>query len=156
MRALLLELRPQALEVDGIVMTLERRSEVPDQRHRINVELADVSEPDVPIGPIGPTHALYRIPQEALNSIVKYAQATQVHVRLSRNADGVMLKSTAEGHGFATDEHVPGHFGLDSTHEQTAQIGGPFDVRSESGAATTIQVTLRRPAIGESKGDDER
>ena len=44
--------------------------------------------------------ALYRIAQEALQNVVKHAQATQAEVELRCDAARVLLRVTDDGRGF--------------------------------------------------------
>lgn len=46
---------------------------------------------------------LYRILQELLNNIVKYAGATEVHIHLKKNEDGLTLTVEDNGRGFDSD-----------------------------------------------------
>ncbi len=89
---------------------------------------------------------LYRIAQEALNNLVKHAQATEAQVRLKRAAEGVKLTIADNGRGF--DPHLvassssKGGFGLTSMAERVRLLNGALVVRSAPGAGTTIEVTL--------------
>lgn len=73
MRALIFELRPEALESEGLIAALERRAAALRARHGISVNLECPDEPDVLLGT---KEALYRIAQEALQNMVKHARGT--------------------------------------------------------------------------------
>ena len=72
MRALIFELRPESLEMEGLVVALTKQVEALRVRHGIEVELSLCDEPDVPLAV---KEALYRIAQEALHNAVKHARA---------------------------------------------------------------------------------
>ena len=71
MRALIFELRPESLEMEGLVAALTKQIAALQVRHGIEVELSLCDEPDVPLAV---KEAVYRIAQEALHNAVKHAQ----------------------------------------------------------------------------------
>ncbi|MDQ6725324.1 MAG: GAF domain-containing protein, partial [Actinomycetota bacterium] len=87
---------------------------------------------EVDVEPIDlPTHveaALYRIAQEALQNVVKHAEATSVFVHLARTPTGVRLVVSDDGRGFdeeavttdAEDRHC---YGLVGIRERAELIG---------------------------------
>ena len=95
--------------------------------------------------------ALYRIAQEALQNVVKHADATSVRVRLVRHDDHVTLEVTDDGGGFATDEVGAGDdpdaggYGMRSMTERAELIGGTLDVRSRPGRGTTVAARVAMP-----------
>src|SRR5260370_1434497 len=72
MRALIFELRPESLEIEGLVAALTKQVAVLRTRYKLNVEADLGEEPDLSMEM---KHALYRIAQEALHNIVKHAPA---------------------------------------------------------------------------------
>jgi two-component system NarL family sensor kinase len=88
--------------------------------------------------------ALYRIAQEALQNVVKHADATSVRVRLVQRHHQVTLEVTDDGRGFAShdvgsgDGPDAGGYGMRSMAERAELIGGTFDVRSRLGGGTTV------------------
>ena len=72
MRALIFELRPESLEMEGLVAALTKQIAALQVRHGIEVELNLCDEPDVPLAV---KEAVYRIAQEALHNAVKHAQS---------------------------------------------------------------------------------
>ncbi|RPI32132.1 MAG: PAS domain S-box protein [Chloroflexota bacterium] len=137
MRALLVELRPNAL-VDAPLSTLCRElTEAVTGRARINVQLNVDGErklpPDVQI-------ALYRITQEALNNIVKHSKATQAMVTL-RLGDTVRLTIADNGAGFDSEAVTADHLGLKIMQERAEAIGARLSIYSEPGEGAQISVT---------------
>lgn len=141
MRALIFELRPEALEREGLVQTLQKHADAVKVRHHLRVETELDEEPEVPM-PI--KEALYRIAQEALHNTVKHAGARTIRVSLSSSRDEVILGIDDDGKGFDTSEAFPGHIGLQSMRERATQFGGTIQIQSASGMGTRIIARLPR------------
>jgi signal transduction histidine kinase len=87
--------------------------------------------------------ALYRIAQEALNNVLKHAQARRVAVSLCQDGQGVMLKIVDDGVGY--EPAGPGHsggLGLRGMEERAAEIGARLEIESTACSGTTVRVTL--------------
>jgi signal transduction histidine kinase len=139
MRALIFELRPEALEQDGLVTALERQADLLRARHGLVVELKLGAEPAVPVTV---KEALYRVGQEAFHNVVKHARARRVALSLVSEEDALVLRIEDDGVGFAVDEAFPGHFGLRSMKERVAALDGVIRVESAPGRGTTVDVAL--------------
>lgn len=89
--------------------------------------------------------ALYRIAQEALQNVVKHAEATTVRLSLQSADDGVHLLVADDGVGFVPDA-APGtsarSYGLSGMKERAELIGGHLSVASRKGRGTTIEVVV--------------
>ena len=96
--------------------------------------------------------ALYRIAQEALNNVVKHAQAKQAEVRLkcARETGGdagpgeigpvrVVLTISDDGRGFDPATVSPEHLGLGIIRERAQAIGAALRIESEPGAGTRLR-----------------
>ncbi len=137
MRTLLVELRPQALaEMDlptlirNLIHAFNSHSEVHIES-RIN-NITTLPE-EVHI-------AFYRIAQEALNNIRKYAQATQVTIDFLQHNDHIELKVIDNGIGFAPLTVPAGHLGLKIMRERASDIKGSLDITSCIGQGTTVEL----------------
>lgn len=103
---------------------------------------------DVRVEPVTlPPHvevALYRIAQEALQNVVKHAQATQAQVELRCDAGRALLRVTDDGRGFDTAARPDGaaSYGLRSMTERAEVIGGRLTVTSRPGIGTTVTATV--------------
>lgn len=91
--------------------------------------------------------ALYRISQEALQNIMKHADATHVRVGLQETNDRrVILTISDDGIGFDPSGSVGSlSYGLRGMQERAALIGARLDIRSRLGDGSTIIVTV--PAL---------
>lgn len=141
MRSLLMGLRPEEIEEQGLVVALERLGEGLAARHNLAV---DVSADDEPAIGLEQKVALYRIAQEATHNVVKHANATRVQIRLSSAAGEVKLQVRDDGRGFDPQADFPGHLGLISMRERAELVGGKFRLDSSPGRGTVIGVSLSR------------
>ncbi|MCB0051271.1 MAG: hypothetical protein KDE24_17200, partial [Caldilinea sp.] len=98
--------------------------------------------------------ALYRIAQEALNNIVKYAKANTVSVDLRQQPMGVRLSISDDGVGFDPAAVRSGHMGQRIMRERAESIGARFAVQSEIGHGTIVMVTWNDPDWQESEGEE--
>jgi signal transduction histidine kinase len=85
--------------------------------------------------------ALYRVTQEALTNISKYAQATQVQIEGVTNGDQVHLAIADNGQGFGADQPRNG-FGLQGMQERVAALAGTFSLRTEPGKGCQIKIAV--------------
>jgi signal transduction histidine kinase len=139
MRALIFELRPEALERDGLVVALTRHAAATQARHEIAVEAALCEEPDVPLAT---KEALYRVAQEAMHNTVKHARATRISLALAHGPDGLTLEVRDDGIGFESTDSFPGHLGLVSIRERVERLGGTVELESAPGLGTTIRAVI--------------
>jgi len=139
MRALIFELRPESLEIEGLVAALTKQVAVLRTRYKLNVEADLGEEPDLSMEM---KHALYRIAQEALHNIVKHAHASVVVLRLARQANEIILQVRDNGRGFDQAGHFPGHLGLRSMHERVSKMGGTLTIESVPGQGTCVGVRM--------------
>jgi len=87
--------------------------------------------------------ALFRIAQEALNNVVRHAQAHRVDVALGRDEAHVTLRIADDGQGFDPQASRSSmHLGLWSMRERVEQLGGRFEVESAPGRGTKLVVKI--------------
>jgi signal transduction histidine kinase len=83
----------------------------------------------------------YRIVQEALQNVLKYAEATEVTIALSSRGAQTLLHITDNGKGFNVDEATQGN-GLRNMRKRARTMGGEVQVTSVIEQGTTILVQL--------------
>ena len=90
---------------------------------------------------------LYRIAQEALNNVVKYANATSVNITLAEEDDVIALIVEDDGIGFDPEEEANRKRGLGllGMGERAAILQGELKIESGSGKGTRIHARI--PAI---------
>ncbi|GAC1319120.1 MAG: hypothetical protein NVS2B16_24420 [Chloroflexota bacterium] len=139
MRALIFELRPESLEMEGLAAALRKQASALQARHEIPVTVSLCAEPQTPLIM---KEALYRIAQEALHNVVKHARATQVFIALVCRDGEIGLEIEDNGAGFDTDEPFPGHLGLQSMRERATSLGGTLETNSRPGEGTKIRASI--------------
>lgn len=137
MRALIFELRPEALASEGLVAALDHQVRALAARHDVDVDASFGEEPELDMLV---KEALYRVTQEALHNIAKHADATRVTVRLELEADRVALRISDDGVGFDPSGVFPGHLGLTSMRERVEGVDGSIELTSQPGKGTTLSV----------------
>ena len=139
MRALIFELRPEALAEVGLVGALERQLDGLELRHGLKTESDLHDEPAIAFSA---KQVLLRVVQEALHNVAKHAHATTVRVTMRERGDQLELSVADDGVGFDVTASYPGHLGLTSMHERVAALGGELEVSSEPGSGTTVRLEL--------------
>jgi signal transduction histidine kinase len=139
MRAMIFDLRPEALEQEGLVAALHRQAAAVEARHEILVETRFDGEPEIALEA---KEAFYRIAQEALQNVVKHSRATNVALTFEDGPDGVTLKVQDNGRGFDVGADFPGHLGLTSMRERAAKVGATFVLESAPGEGSRVVVRL--------------
>lgn len=140
LRQLMFELRPAVLDREGLVPALRMYLERTREETGLDCELDNrlISEP-----PADTRLALYRIVQEAVTNVRKHAQASSVTVTLDQRDGGIVVRIADDGNGSVDDNGSssrPGHLGLSAMREQAEMVRGRFQVWSEPGRGTTIEV----------------
>ncbi len=139
-RRLIRGLRPVALDELGLVPALREHLARCEREHKLAVEfLADEGERL----PAPVETALFRIVQEAVNNVLRHAQAGHLQVTLIRAVDQVTLRVADDGQGF--DIQIPRsgrHVGLWSMRERVEQLGGQFEIHSAPGRGTTMTTVV--------------
>jgi PAS domain S-box-containing protein len=144
MRALILELRPESLETEGLVAVLQKQAMAVGGRYQIRVTTDLGGEPEAPIGV---KQAFYRIAQEALHNAIKHADAREVQLSLACAEGDIILEIQDDGAGFDADSSYPGHVGLESMRERARGIGGSLQITSSPGAGTLIRACIPRAPV---------
>ena len=87
---------------------------------------------------------IYRIIQESLTNISKYAQATEVKLELTTKLETLRLIIQDNGRGFDLQQNTTG-FGLQSMRDRTLALGGEFHIHSSHHAGCQIIVDIPLP-----------
>jgi len=144
MRLLVYELRPPALEQEGLVGALQQRIDAVEGRVDIQARL--LVEGEIAMQP-SVEEALYRIGQEALNNALKHAAARSVTVHLQTVDGRFEMQIVDDGRGFDPETaRERGGMGLTTMQERAEQIGGRLIVQSSPGKGTTVRI------LGPAKG----
>jgi PAS domain S-box-containing protein len=141
MRTLLLELRPATLTQTRLSDLIRQLCEAFIGRSRLPIKLSIDGDctlpPEVQI-------AIYRIAQESLNNVFKYARATQVDVNLSISEERAHFKTCDNGIGFDMFTAKPTSLGLRIMRERAEAIGATLEISSQPGSGTCVEVIWYR------------
>lgn len=78
--------------------------------------------------------------KEALNNLLKHAQATEVRLFLHPEDDHIIIRVTDNGHGFdQTAERQDEQDGLINMNNRMAKVAGHCRIESKPGAGTTVE-----------------
>ncbi|WP_420645006.1 GAF domain-containing protein [Candidatus Leptofilum sp.] len=89
--------------------------------------------------------ALFRITQEALNNVMKHAQATQVMIAITMQPTAVHLKIQDNGVGFSQKRgngRSKGGLGLRTMRERAEALHGRLQINSTVGQGTAVEAWL--------------
>jgi len=149
LRSMLFELRPAALDREGLVpalrLYLERSAKTAGWVTEVNDALTVELDADL-------RALLYRIVQEAVVNARKHADATHVEVDVTSAAEGVSVRVRDDGIGFTPDLGAipePGHLGLTTMVERAELAGGWARVDSSPGDGTVVECWLPLDATGD-------
>lgn len=131
-------LRPAILDDLGVIPAIEWLLENIPKRFGLatHFSLQDLHEEER--FPSDIELALFRVSQEAINNTVKHAEATSVHIFLSRENNTLVLKVQDDGVGFSPAAHGNTGFGLSQMRERVVQLNGSLDIHSSLGHGTTV------------------
>lgn len=148
MRLLVYELRPPTLAEQGLISALRQRLEAVEGRAGVDARLVVDELLSVPAEM---EDALYRIAQEALNNVLKHAQASSVTVTLRFEEEQFLLEVVDDGLGFVPDRaRDEGGQGLRNIRERAEAMGATVAIASTPGAGTRLAVrgALTRSVAG--------
>lgn len=88
---------------------------------------------------------VYRIIQEALSNIIKYAKAVAAKILIQENPEGLTIQIKDNGNGFNVSETLSGKdaFGLYNIIERSKAIGGEAKIHSDKNG-TIITIDLKK------------
>lgn len=152
LRSIISELRPAALDDLGLRAAIETLVEHHREMYQLEIA-AEVSLPDPDEGQARLDPELevgvYRLVQEALNNVVKHAQASAVALAVKLVGSEVTVEVADDGVGFSTDTRSEG-FGLVGMRERVRLADGALSIHSTPGEGTVVRARLSAVS-----GDDD-
>jgi signal transduction histidine kinase len=144
LRHLISDLRPSHLDDLGLVPTLRWYVEQVEGRSDLKVQAEIVGEvrrlqPEIET-------TLFRIMQEALNHVLKHAEANTVNLALCFEPNRIILSVQDDGRGFSPTQamqagvHQP--WGLLGIRERATLAGGSLTIDSQLGEGTRLEVHI--------------
>jgi signal transduction histidine kinase len=143
LQGLITELRPAALDELGLQPALEALVRRTSARFGLEVDasfdLASAGDRSRLSGEIEST--AYRLVQEAINNVVKHAQAERIQVKVIEAGGSVHLSVRDDGNGF-DPSRTDGGFGLIGMQERVELVGGRLSIESARGRGTVVRAEL--------------
>jgi len=134
------DLRPNILEL-GIVAALEWQAKEFSKQMEIPCHFVTNEQDEK--GTDEQAITLFRVCQEAMSNIAKYAGASRVDVALLFNEDEIKLMVTDDGVGInPSDVMKPDAFGVRGMEERVVALQGEFSIERASGQGTNVTVIL--------------
>ncbi len=135
------DLRPSLLDDLGLGAAIEWHLSEFEKRSGITVHYKGLNK-EVPLS-IAAKTGLFRIVQESLTNVARYAHAKNVTVTLEKMDNRLCLTVQDDGIGFDLEEAAAKKtFGIVGMRERSAMINGSYDIQSSPGKGTTIVVNV--------------
>jgi signal transduction histidine kinase len=142
LRMLIFDLRPPLLEEEGLASALQARLAAVESRAGLQTTFHAEGEESLPLALAG---ELFWIAVEALNNVVKYANAQRVLVRLRFDGPAVCLEISDDGQGFdLAGVRERGGIGLREMEERAQRIQARLEISALPGQGTTVRVEAQR------------
>jgi len=139
-RSMSVELRPNMLDELGLLPTLLWHFKRYTAQTNVHVHFKHRGlRRDLPQDTIT---TAYRIVQEALTNVARYAQVTEVTVCVRADFDALVIEVEDHGVGFDLDKVAPTSMGLSGMHERALSLKGKLLVQSASGEGTCVLADL--------------
>ena len=139
-RRIIEDLRPSSLFNLGLTASLEILAREFAERSAMdiatNLEPVDLNESS--------QLTVYRLVQESLTNVGKYAQAEQVDISVRNEGDHIEVDIKDNGNGFNVDEVRTSTHGLAGMKHRVEAAGGRLSVQSQPGQGTRINAVLPR------------
>jgi signal transduction histidine kinase len=132
--ALSLGIYPPLLEERGLAAALEAQAGLGALPVRIDADGVDRLSLELEA-------AVYFVCLEALQNATKYAQATNVAVRLRQAGDELRFEVVDDGIGFDPASNGPGT-GLTGMRDRLSVFGGTVEIESARGRGTTVKASV--------------
>jgi ligand-binding sensor domain-containing protein/two-component sensor histidine kinase len=89
---------------------------------------------------------VYRIAAEALRNAIRHANARRIEVEIRYDEQYLRLRIRDDGNGIdlgvLDNDRAPGHWGLHGMRERATLVGGKFEVWSELGSGTEVELNI--------------
>lgn len=143
-KGMALDIRPSVLDTFGLGAAFKALAKRLEENTGITINVIDsLVQPDLNEDV---QNVLYRIGQEAINNVLKHANASEVNLILVGHDHAIQLEVMDDGDGFDVSKHrtFNGHsLGLLNMNERVKALGGIFKIDSTPGQGTTV--TARFP-----------
>jgi signal transduction histidine kinase len=132
-------LMPSVLQDYGLVKALEYLCQTINDTQQVRVHLQ--THHIDPLLDFSIATGLYRIAQELLNNMLKYAQAKEVQIQLLGHEKSVVLMVEDDGVGFNIEKVEKG-LGLKNIDARIKALGGSLLIDTQPGQGTSVTVEI--------------
>jgi len=143
-RKIIFDLRPMSLDDLGLVPALKRYVEQYTRDNNIFVEITVLGdEYDIANSLV---IAIFRVIQESMTNVRKYANATEVVIKIEYLPDRINVVVRDNGQGFDVEKVLSEKngvaFGIVGMRERIQLLRGKFEVRSAIGKGTEVIISV--------------
>ena len=148
-RRFIFDLRPMILDDLGLIPTLRRYVQQASDKHKLEINLM-IQNMDGRL----PSHyeiAIFRFVQEALNNVVRHANASQARVLLDNSGGSIHVVIEDDGGGFhvndvLADQSGRRNMGIETLRQQAEMLlRGEFGLESAIGRGTRVAAVVPMP-----------
>lgn len=138
MRSLSHQMMPNALIKSGLASAVrEFLSKIDENQLKINLNLSGFHEK---LEQKTET-VIYRVIQEAVNNVIKHAEAKSLSIQLHQDKDGISLTIEDDGKGFDLKRKENG-IGLEQMKSRIGLLNGDLEIDSRLGKGTLLQISI--------------
>ena len=141
-RRIVEDLRPSSLTHLGLVASIEILAREFEERSGLSIT-TDLEQ--VELGGAAQL-TVYRLVQESLTNISKYAEATQIIISLQNMESYITIEVHDNGNGFDVGKIAPNSHGLTGMRHRVEASGGRLTITSEKVGGTRIHAGLPKAA----------
>ena len=141
-RRIVEDLRPSSLSHLGLVASLEILAREFEERSGLSIA---TNLESVELGGSAQL-TVYRLVQESLTNIAKYANASQANISLQDFADHISIEVKDNGSGFKLNDITAGSHGLAGMRHRVEAVGGKLTVESSEMNGTKVAALLPKTA----------
>jgi PAS domain S-box-containing protein len=144
MRLFIYQMKPVDLERKGLVAALTER--LASVEGRANIKARVLPDENINLS-LEKETILYNVAVEALNNIMKYANAKSVTILLKKLKSAVVLEVVDDGIGFDPKAVGSGGMGLRGMQERLSKVDGKLTIRSAPGKGTKVIASVSENTI---------
>ncbi len=139
-REITTSLVPPLLRELGLVEAIKAMTEDQPDEHKTQYHL--LLQSDLPEMDSDRELTLYRICQESLTNIRKYADAENVTIKLGLNGNAMELSITDDGKGFSPDSLKKDSYGIVGMRARAAMFSGVLILKSKEHVGTKVHTSI--------------
>ena len=149
-RRIIENLRPSSLSNLGLTPALEILGKEFSDSSNVAVELnlEPIAVPE------STQLAIYRLIQESLTNIGKYAKASHVQIHLQNYPSHIAIQVRDDGVGFDTNAITPSSHGVAGMRHRIEALGGKLKLQSSAGRGTLVEAVLPQPLVADTANAD--